>query len=324
MKSWFHKTHNQIVLLNAKNPIYRDWISACTTEQFIKDIGKGDITTDCLFSGKRKAVAKIVAQESGILAGRMETEFFLVKGRHFDFRPGLGKFNVKFFKKDGETISANDTVCKINGRIKDILKIERTVLNLLGRLSGIATMTKRITQKVYSVNKNILVTPTRKTLWGLLDKRACAIGGGGTHRLNLNDAILIKDNHLDIYKRNIETTIRRFFPLKCKPVFFEIEVGNKSEALNAGREFKKLKDEGNLSVPCFIMLDNFSLKEVKETMRLLEKNNLRKAAGLEISGGVTEKNVIKYAKTGVDIISMGQLTHSAKFLDFSLCFSDSH
>lgn len=322
MRPWFHKTHNRLDLLNIRNPMYCDWIFWCLTEQFEKDLGKGDITTDILFRSRaqKHATAKIIAKQKGVLAGRMEIDFFLAKAPK-KFRLSLNKLAVKFCKKDGDEILAGNTICEIRGSIKDILKVERTVLNFLGRMSGIATAARRTANRVRTVNRNILVTPTRKTLWGLLDKRACAIGGCGTHRLNLNDAILIKDNHLDIYKRNIETTIRKFFPLKLKPVFFEIEVSNKIEALKASREFKKLKNKGLLSILCFIMLDNFSIRNAAETIGLLKKMGLRDLIGIEISGGIIEKNIIQYAKTGPDIISMGALTHSVPSLGFSL---DSH
>lgn len=301
-------THNQQHLLTPKNPRYRRAIYRYTTEAFLEDVGKGDITTNLLFQEKKTVHGRIIAKESGICAGQQEIEYFLV----------IGKFEVAFFKKDGGHLKKGDCICEIKADIRDILRIERTILNLLGRMSGIATLTHRIVKKARRVNPNLLLCPTRKTLWGFLDKRAVAIGGGGTHRLGLDDAILIKDNHLDAAGRNIAFAISRFFPVRSAHKFIEIEVEDVEEALIAIREFVRLRKKYRTRIPCFVMLDNVKPDELKRTLILLEENGLRNEAGVEVSGGITEKNIVSYAKTGVDIISMGCLTHSAAMLDVSL------
>lgn len=317
-KPWFFKTHDQSQALTPKNPVYREWIDWCTTLQLKKDLGRGDITTDVLIKHKKKAEARIVSKENGVLAGAVETQYFLSRGLQ-NFKPGFGRIAVKFFRNDGDAISANETIGEFIGFENDILKVERIVLNLLGRMSGISTATNRIAGKVNRTAKNpVLVTPTRKTLWGLLDKKASAVGGGGTHRLSLDNAILIKDNHLEAHDWNIGAAIAFFFPLKTDAKFIEIEVGTVEQAIQAAEEFKHLKKLGRIKIPCFVMLDNFSAQEAHRAVKLLQKNNLRKKIGLEISGRITEKNILSYAKTGVDIISMGSLTHSAKMLDLSL------
>lgn len=324
----YQKTHNFSRLLTPGNPLYARCILHHTTALFLDDIGKkGDITTESLFHKRRREViyqvptamrARILASEPGICAGRQEVEYFLQKGPP-RFRPGLRKLNVKFFINDGECVRKDQAICEIFGQLRDILKIERTVLNLLGRMCGVATITHRIVKKARAANPHVLICPTRKTLWGLLDKRACALGGGGTHRLGLFDAILIKDNHLDAAERNILSVLRNIFPLRQKVHFVEIEVENPKEAISASREFRKLQEKKLCRVPCFVMLDNVTPRELKKTLQMLNREGLRRAIGVEVSGGITEENVKEYAKTGVDIISMGCLTHSAEMLDLSLC-----
>ncbi len=301
--------HDQSKFLNLSNPLYRQSVIQYTELEIKKDLGKfGDITTKAFFKRPLKACAKIIAKQKGILAGVNEIEYFL----------GRRKISVKFLKRDGDAVKNGDEICNLYGDIKDILKLERASLNLLGRMSGVASKTARIVAKIRKINKKIIVAPTRKTLWGLLDKRACAIGGGGTHRLGLYDAILIKDNHLDAIGRNIPLAIRHFFPYKGPAKFIEIEVENEAEAILAVREFKRLKDSKLCRIPCFIMFDNMSPQKLRSAINVLDKLGWRGVCGLEASGGITEKNVLAYAKTGVDVISMGCLTHSAESLDFSL------
>lgn len=313
-------SHNQTESLTPANSLYREWIFRYTTLELKSDMGSsGDITSKQFFPAKKAATAKIISRQEGIVAGQKEIEYFLTQAPA-RFRPGLGKFFLVFRKKDGEKIARGETLCTLRADIRDILKIERVTLNLLGRMCGIATLTRRIVKKARAANPHVLIVPTRKTLWGLLDKRACSIGGGGTHRLNLASAVLIKDNHLDAVGRNISSVLRRFFPIKGSPSFIEIEVENAKEALTAAEEFCRLQGgiSSRFGLPCFVMLDNVSPKELKKALTLLEKNRLRKHIGVEVSGGITEKNIRAYANTGVDVISMGMLTHSAPMLDLSL------
>lgn len=301
--------HDQSHLLNLKNPLYRQSVIQYTELEIKKDLGKsGDITTNNFFKKSFQAKAKIIAKQKGILAGVNEIEYFLKKE----------KIKVQFFQRDGNAIKNGDKICILLGSIKDILKVERAILNLLGRMSGVASKTFYIVEKVKKINKKIRIAPTRKTLWGLLDKRACAIGGGVTHRLGLYDAILIKDNHLDAVGRNISSAIWRFFPYKGSAKFIEIEVENEAEAILAAKEFKKLKDKKLCRPPCFIMFDNMKPQKIQRTILALNKLGLSGVCGFEASGGITEKNAAAYSKTGVDVISMGCLTHSAESLDFSL------
>lgn len=293
--------HNQSHLLNLKNPLYKKWIDQYTELEI-------DITTNIFFKKTFKVSAKIIAKQKGILAGADEIKYFLKKK----------KIEVDFLKRDGDLIKKGDLICSLFGSIKMLLKVERASINLLGRMSGVASKTFRIVEKARKIDKKILIAPTRKTLWGLLDKRACAIGGGGTHRLGLYDAILIKDNHLDAVHRDISSAICRFFPYEGSAKFIEIEVESEKEAITAAQEFKRLKSLKLCRIPCFIMFDNMPPQKLRRAIDVLNKLGLKSVCGFEASGGITEKNVQKYAKTGVDIISMGCLTHSVESLDFSL------
>lgn len=285
-----------------------------TARELEKDLGGGDITTAGLFKEPKNVTARIVAKESGVLAGRQEIEFFL--------NTSAKRLRVKFLKRDGCRIKAGYTFAILKGDIREILKVERVILNLLGRMSGVATTAARIVAKAKKINPKILITPTRKTLWGLLDKRACVLGGAGTHRLNLGNAILIKDNHLDAFGRNIPKAIESFFPIRQKAAFFEIEVETSREAKIACMTLQKLQKEGKCRIPCFVMLDNFSPQKIQKTLKILSAENLASCVKIEASGGINESSIRAYAKTGVDVISMGALTHSASMLDVSLVTSD--
>lgn len=272
---------------------------------FESDAGRGDITTQALFPHACSVQAFIKSREAGIFAGRQEVESFL-----------KGKLRAKFFRRDGEKIRKDERLLELTGDILKILALERTILNFLGRMSGVASGVMRMVKKARRMNPLIEVSCIRKTLLGLLDKRACMLGGGDTHRLNLSDAILIKDNHLDALGRNIEEALTRAnqkIPSHAK--FLEIEVENSDEALRACRVFKKLK----LCLPCFVMFDNFSPAQIRSALQKISAANLKNAVtGFEASGGITEKNIAAFAKTGVDIISMGSLTASAKMMDLTL------
>ncbi len=200
----------------------------------------------------------------------------------------------------------------------EILKLERTILNIISRMSGIATATN------YLINKNDLKTQlvaTRKTLWGLLDKKAVFIGGGLTHRLSLSDEILIKDNHIDIMVNNFHLT--RLESLEKILVFiknsqtkrpFEIEVENEKEAYFLNNFYQKM----NITAPLIIMLDNFESKIALRTIKTIKQQKNIISVIFELSGGINEDNIKDYDKIGADVISIGALTHSVKALNISL------
>ena len=164
---------------------------------------------------------------------------------------------------------------------------------------------------------DVLITPTRKTLWGLIDKKACIIGGGGSHRLNLADAILVKDNHIDLVNRDFGLLLQRIFESKVDTRFIEIEVRNLQDVLACAKAFYAFLGQRLRTVGALLM-DNMTAGEVGEAMKELKKAKLDDNLLFEASGGIIEKNVIDYAKTGVDIISMGCLTMETRTIDMSL------
>ncbi|MFA4831429.1 MAG: carboxylating nicotinate-nucleotide diphosphorylase [Patescibacteria group bacterium] len=277
------KYFNQKSKLTIKNPKYLRQLKTLTDFMLREDLdSKGDLTTNRLIKQNKKTKAQIIAKENGILAGIEETLWFLRRHKVTGIR----------HKKDGDMIKKDDVFLSLSGGIKDILKTERVALNLLQRLSGIATQTNKLIKKT---KNKILICPTRKTQWGLLDKKAVAVGGGGTHRLGLYDWVLVKDNHLSQCPLSS-------FPFPLSPSFWEIEVNTSKEA----SEFSKYQ-------PDAIMFDNFKSKQIKKMIPKLNSQII-----FEASGGINEFNLAEYAKTGVDVISIGALTHSARALDISL------
>src|SRR5208283_1737742 len=169
------------------------------------------------------------------------------------------------------------------------------------------------------------VVATRKTVWGLLDKRAVHLGGGGTHRLGLGDAILIKNNHLALIARREEDAapeaLACAWHCRTEAAFIEIEVRSEGAALAAAEAFRRLQKESDERYPCLLMLDNLAPKEISTILDSLHREHLWSYALIEASGGISEKNVEAYADTGVDAISIGALTHSARALDLCLRIS---
>ena len=264
------------------------------------DLGMGDVTSYALISAEKEAVAEVVVKEEEpvILAGIEEVSLLFEE---------LGLF-VEAFYKDGEQVTKGEKILRIKGKARDILVAERTALNLLMRMSGIATVTRRMQEKINQVGAKCKIAATRKTIPGLIyfDKKAVAIGGGDTHRLHLEDMVLIKDNHIAL-AGGIERAIKQ---VKEKVSFskkIEIEVQTKEEALKAASLGADI-----------VMLDNFSPEEVKETIALLKEKGLRKRVVIEISGNINPENVLAYAKANPDIISCGLLTHSVKAVDMSM------
>ncbi|RLI22219.1 carboxylating nicotinate-nucleotide diphosphorylase [Candidatus Bathyarchaeota archaeon] len=267
--------------------------------EFLKeDLGQGDITTSILIPENIKVKAEIIAKENGVVAGIEEAKILL---------ESLG-VKAKELVKDGQKVSRGKTIMKIEGDARTILTAERTLLNLLSRMSGIATATNKIIEKVKSTGYKVRIACTRKTAPGLeyFDKKAVLLGGGDTHRLHLDDMILIKDNHIAIIgdvKRAVK--IAREKASFSKKI--EVEASSVDDAVEAAKAGADI-----------IMLDNFAPKDIKRTVQRLEKEKLRKRVLIEASGRINERNILEFADSGVDIISLGSLTHSVKALDISL------
>jgi len=258
-----------------------------------EDIQSGDITSVLL--PKKKIKAKIISRQEGVLAGvKFAGDIFRLKG-----------CNVKIIKKDGAKLKSNQIILQISGNAGTVLSCERTALNLLSRMSGIATQTNFLVSKIRKINRKTKLYSTRKTAPGLrfFDKEAIMIGGGHKHRMSLNDMVMIKDNHL-LVTNSMEGIIKN---ARKRHKHVEVEVENQRDAILAAN-----------SGATITMLDNFSPVQIKKTITELQKKKLRNKVKLEASGGINSKNIAAYAKTGVDMISVGSITNSVKGLDLSL------
>ena len=262
--------------------------------QFLsEDIQRGDITSALLSNQKIKA--KIISREQGVVAGVVfARNIFRLKGSA-----------VRIFTKDGSRLKQNQTVLQVSGNAKSILSCERTVLNLLSRMSGIATQTNYLVSQIKKHSKKTNLYSTRKTAPGLryFDKEAVIVGGGRKHRMALDGMIMIKDNHL-LLSNSMEDIIKK---ARKKRRQVEVEVENQRDAILATKYGATI-----------VMLDNFSPAQIKKTITALQKEKLRNKVRLEASGGINSKNIGAYAKTGVDMISVGSITNSVKGLDLSL------
>ncbi len=258
-----------------------------------EDLPYLDVTTDYLVSETHQSRAYLVAKEEGVLCGMP-----LVL-RTFELLGGLEEAEV--LCQDGTAVRRGDILARFSGRTSVLLKGERTALNLLQHLSGIASMTARCT--ALTVGTKAQITDTRKTLPGLrsLQKYAVTVGGGKNHRMNLSDGAMLKDNHIDAYG-GIAPAVEALRSRIGHMVKIEVEVRNfeeLEEALDAGADI--------------IMLDNMSPDQMREAVRRTDGRVL-----LEASGNISEQNLAAVAATGVDIISLGALTHSVKCFDISM------
>lgn len=258
-----------------------------------EDIGTGDVTTNSIIPAEATTTGFIHTKEDGILAGLpFAKRVFEILCPQIDFISN---------KMDGDKITAGDILATVSGPAREILTGERVALNILQRMSGIATRTAKLADIVTFYNS--AVVDTRKTTPGLriIEKYAVRIGGGKNHRFGLYDGILIKDNHIKVAGgiRKAISLARANAPHTLK-VEVEVEdIAGVNEALEARADI--------------IMLDNMDFDTIKEAVNLIDGRAL-----VEVSGGITEENILSYAKLGVNIISVGALTHSVKSLDISL------
>ena len=258
-----------------------------------EDVQNGDITSVLL--PKNRIKAKIISREGGVLAGiKFAGDIFRLKG-----------CSVQTIKKDGTKLKPNQIILQVSGNARTILSCERTALNLLSRMSGIATQANLLVSKIRKINRKTKLYSTRKTAPGLrfFDKEAVKIGGGHKHRMSLNDMVMIKDNHL-LVTNSMEGIIKN---ARKRHKHVEVEVENQRDAILAVS-----------SGATIVMLDNFSPVQIKKTITALQKKKLRNKVKLEASGGINSKNITTYAKTGVDMISVGSITNSVSGLDLSL------
>ena len=261
-----------------------------------EDIRNGDITTKATISKSKKAVGKLLVKADGVIAG------LEIAKSVFKFIDPKVKFEIKI--KDGARVNNGDVATIVTGRAQSLLTAERTALNFLQRMSGIATSAKNYAEKVKHTKAKII--DTRKTVPGLrmLDKMAVKFGGCENHRIGLYDMFLIKDNHIEVagsITKAVETCVKYQKKHNTK---FKIEV----ETKNLKEVEEALKTKANT-----IMLDNFEIDEMKKAVQLINGK-----CKIEASGGVNLETVQAIAETGVDYISVGALTHSVKALDISL------
>lgn len=287
--------------LSIQNREYAEFVKDLVGILLKQDINNKDITSNSLINAK-KITAVIVAKEEGIFAGL--EEFSLVNN----------DLELTFLKKDGDKMKSGDILVEIKGTAGKVLEKERVSLNLLQRMSGIATNIYRLNNKL---ENKIKLAATRKTLWGLLDKKAVSIGGGLTHRLSLNDGVIIKDNHLKMLGNNIESVINS---IKNKSKYIEIEVEDRNQAINAAKTITKIKNNKKIKNTSIfaIMFDKIPPTEIKEIVNGFKKLSLDNNILFEASGNINENNLTDYINCGVDIISMGSITNSAKILNMSL------
>jgi len=264
-----------------------------------EDIGQGDLTSQYTVDEDLKSSSLIICKsEIAVVAGLDEAKII------FD----ICNCDSKALVNDGDIVKRGIRVMKINGNTRAILKAERTALNLIMRMSGIATDTKKFVDIVKTVSKDIKVMGTRKTAPGLryFDKKSIKLGGGHSHRNTLDELILIKDNHLAV-TTSIQSAISNARLKAGKNMMIECEVSNTKSSVEA------IKSGADI-----IMLDNFTPEMAQKTISYLTKSGLREKVLIEISGGINISNIQDYALALPDMISIGSLTHSSNSIDFSM------
>lgn len=262
-------------------------------QQFLlEDIGERDVTSETIFPSNKQATGSFLVKEDGVFSGAD----VIMSG----YRLLAPSIDITLYKRDGEQVKKGDILAKVSGPIAPLLTGERVILNLIQRMSGIATLTHRAVTVLNSQHTRIC--DTRKTTPGLrmLEKYAVTCGGGYNHRFGLYDAVMIKDNHI-AFCGSITKAVQAVRAKLGHMVKIEVETETKEqviEAVNAGADV--------------IMFDNRTPEEVKEFVQLVPSSMITEA-----SGGITLENLAQYGDTGVDYISLGFLTHSAKALDIS-------
>jgi nicotinate-nucleotide pyrophosphorylase (carboxylating) len=262
-----------------------------------EDVGKGDITTSLLVSNTLIGTAEILVKEKCIIAGVEAAKMICLTIDK--------KIQSKFYCKDGDSIKSTTVIGILRGPVASILKAERVLLNFMQRMSGIATKTSEFAKLIKTEKAKILDTRKTTPNFRVFEKWAVSIGGGTNHRFGLYDQILVKDNHIEAnvdIKKTLDKLLKRINPHSKKYTII-VEVKNKQEFLIASTyEFVDR-----------ILLDNMKPSKIKEMVKI---NKERKK--LEVSGGINKKNLLTYAKTGVDFISIGALTHHIDSIDISL------
>jgi nicotinate-nucleotide pyrophosphorylase (carboxylating) len=273
-----------------------------TLKRYIaEDVRSGDLTTELTIPADKTAIATIYARENAVLAGVEEIA-------------AIAEFSgltYEILAFEGNWVSPQDPVMRLKGKARTLLSIERVCLNIIQRMSGIATKTYKMVSSAREVNPSIKVACTRKTTPGFrfFEKRAVIVGGGDPHRYALDDMILIKNNHITVAGgvRAAVTVAREAVSFSKKISCEARTLQEVEEAIGAGADI--------------ILLDNFKPKDIGGVIEVLEHKGLRKRVILEVSGGVNEENIRDYARHRIDVISSGALTHSYNAADFNMRLS---
>lgn len=294
--------------ISLKNQEYVDFVEQTFKNSLNNDIKSGDASQLPRKLYQYETRANIIAKQTGIIGGLEEIVHIL---KSFEL-------NIETFFEDGERIDNNEIMLTISGKISQLLKLERTILNFLQRLCGIATKTKKFADQIN--HTDCFVIGTRKTIWGMWDKKAVQCGNGLSHRIGLYDAAMLKENHLKILKQEngfqaIKSSIENIIETK-NPRFIEVEVTSLREFSKISELLAGIDDK----TPKVIMFDHFSPTKIKGCLEEAQENKQYDKIFFEASGNITLDNIRDYAEAGVDVISSGALTHSVKSLDLSMLF----
>ena len=294
--------------LHLGNAEYRANFQTISGALLKADLSPCDLTVESLGFADEIAEAVVMAREPGIAAG-LEEAAALFQAH---------EIQVRREKNDGDEIENGMGLLHLKGSRAKLLALERVALNIVQRMSGIATATYHTRMLASSATPEVRVVGTRKTPWGLMDKRAIHLGGGGTHRIGLGDAILVKNNHLALISDREEIAapiaIKRAWARRAEAAFIEVEVRSAAAARAAAQTFRDLQASSS-AYSCLLLLDNMSPHQISEAIAGLREAGIFDSVLLEASGNISEENIEQYAASGVDAISIGALTHSARALD---------
>ncbi len=271
-------------------------LRGCIEAMLSEDVGSGDVTS--AFTPNRKITAVITADSDGVVSGVQELKFL--------FR--AHRIRCAAHVADGTRVKAGKRVFTLRGRARDILPVERTALNLVSRMSAVATLTRRYSDRLKALGSKSRIVATRKTtpLLRMLEKKAVVAGGGLPHRMGLYDMVLIKDNHLMLFGGDVRAAVAKA-RASAKGLKVEVEVESVGDALAAASAGADL-----------VMFDNMRPADIRRAIALIRSQNPGRKVVFEVSGGVTLENLGRYASLGADWISTGKITHSAPNVDFSM------
>jgi nicotinate-nucleotide pyrophosphorylase (carboxylating) len=295
--------------LTMENRKYREAVGTLTEVLLRADLAPRDLTVESLGIKDKRTSACILTRDGGVTAGLAESAFLME----------AHGVEVALNKNDGDVVQSGDVLLRATGYETKLLALERVALNLVQRMSGIATAISCLQERARQRGSATRIVGTRKTPWGLLDKRALHLGNGGTHRLGLGDAIVIKNNHLALLATREDEAaplaIRKAWRFRKDSAFIEVEVWGKDAARAAAHAFRRLQEETAEEYPCLLMLDNMTPDRISAILDMLQREGLWDYTLIEASGRISESNLEDYAACGVDAISVGALTHSPRALD---------